>query len=94
MTDSVWSSSIAHAPAYTLSSISPTHSAAKSEIIGLIRFPSFNAYFRGSQNSDSEYNSNSFCKAESIFSMYLLYTSKSGLISMFFLSKNYLIKIF
>ena len=45
---------------------------ANNVIIGLIRFPPSNAYFRGSQNSDSEYNSNSLSNAESIFSIYLL----------------------
>ena len=46
--------------------------AAKSKIIGLIRFPPSIANFNGSQNSDSEYNSNSTSSAVSIFLIYLL----------------------
>ena len=72
MTDSVCSSSIAHAPEKAFLSILPTLSAAKSKMIGLIRFPPSIANFNGSQNSDSEYNSNSASSAASIFSIYLL----------------------
>ena len=63
MIDSICKNSTAHDAANVLSSIFPMLLAAKTKIIGLIRFPPSKEYFSGSMNSDSEYNDNSLSSA-------------------------------